>query len=99
MCHVSNAANRSSRLSNLRAGSSGKALAPQGITVADFPTGNELDAANGVVNEDAAIEISRKLVVDSLKVSYMSLHGRAAAKMCSVLNSEQTSYQDKSACG
>ena len=58
-----------SRLSNLRAGSSSKALAPQGVTVADFPSGNELDAANGVVHEDAAIEISRKLVVDSLRVS------------------------------
>lgn len=39
------------------------------MTVADFPTGQELDAANGIVHEDAAIGINRKLVVDSLKAS------------------------------
>ena len=44
-------------------------LGPQGVTVADFPSANELDAANGIVHEDAAIEINRKLVVDSLKAS------------------------------
>ncbi len=49
-------------------------LAPQGVTtqgiaVADFPSGHDLDAANGIVSEDAAIEITRKLVVDSLKAS------------------------------
>lgn len=41
--------------------------------MADFPSGNELDAANGVVHEDAAIEINRKLVVDSLKASALAL--------------------------
>ena len=64
---------RSRRLSNLRGGNSSRLLAPQGAAqecaVADFPSVNELDAANGVVTEDAAIEINRKLVVDSLKVS------------------------------
>lgn len=65
---------RSSRLSNLRGGNSSRLLAPQGVTtqniaVADFPSSNELDAANGIVSEDAAIEITRKLVVDSLKAS------------------------------
>ena len=80
---VLNAANRSSRLSNLRGGSNGKVLAPQGITVADFPTGNELDAANGVVNEDAAIEISRKLVVDSLKVSSIASWCHVVRRSCS----------------
>ncbi|DBA93024.1 TPA: hypothetical protein ACH3X2_003363 [Trebouxia sp. C0005] len=63
---------RSSRLSNLRGGNTGRLLAPQGVTsqniaVADFPSGHELDAANGTVSEDAAIEVTRKLVVDSLK--------------------------------
>ncbi|KAA6423080.1 MAG: hypothetical protein FRX49_07067, partial [Trebouxia sp. A1-2] len=65
---------RSSRLSNLRGGNTGRLLAPQGVTsqniaVADFPSGHELDAANGTVSEDAAIEVTRKLVVDSLKAS------------------------------
>lgn len=71
------AAGRSSRLSNLRGGNSSRLLAPQGVpqgvAVADFPSGNELDAANGVVNEDAAIDITRKLVVDSLKASLQPL--------------------------
>lgn len=60
---------RSKRLSNLGGPNSSRVLGPQGVTVADFPTGNELDAANGAVHEDAAIEINRKLVVDSLKAS------------------------------
>lgn len=60
---------RSKRLSNLGGPNSSRVLGPQGVTVADFPTGNELDAANGAVQEDAAIEINRKLVVDSLKAS------------------------------
>ena len=72
----------------MRAGNSSKVLAPQGVTVADFPSGNELDAANGVVHEDAAIEISRKLVVDSLKVSPGLLHlaRRSARPAFSVFN-------------
>ncbi len=66
---------RSSRLSNLRGGNSSRVLAPQGVTtqgiaIADFPSGHELDAANGIVSEDAAIEITRKLIVDSLKASH-----------------------------
>ena len=60
---------RSKRLSNLGGPNSSRVLGPQGVTVADFPTGQELDAANGVVHEDAAIGINRKLVVDSLKAS------------------------------
>ena len=44
-------------------------MTQQGAALPDFPSGTELDAVNGVVNEDAAIEITRKLVVDSLKAS------------------------------
>ena len=62
---------RSKRLSNLGGPNSSRALEPQGVTVADFPTGNELDAANGIIQEDAAIGINRKLVVDSLKASIL----------------------------
>ncbi|KAL3150518.1 hypothetical protein ABBQ32_000336 [Trebouxia sp. C0010 RCD-2024] len=58
---------RSKRLSNLGGPNSSRVLGPQGLAVADFPSSNELDAANGIVQEDAAIEINRKLVVDSLK--------------------------------
>ena len=60
---------RSQRLSNLGGPNSSRVLEPQGVSIADFPTGNELDAANGIVHEDAAIGINRKLVVDSLKAS------------------------------
>lgn len=70
---------RARRLSNLGMNNSASAsslvLPPQGvhgIAVADFPSGNELDAVNGAASDDLAIQITRKMVVDSLKVSCCS---------------------------
>ena len=67
---------RARRLSNLGMKNSPSAsslvLPPQGvhgIAVADFPSGNELDAVNGAASDDLSIQITRKMVVDSLKVS------------------------------
>ncbi len=60
--------------------------------MADFPSSNELDAANGIVSEDAAIEITRKLVVDSLKASspiagvlFLLLHKLYSSADCVIL--------------
>lgn len=72
---------RSKRLSNLGGPNSSRVLGPQGLAVADFPSSNELDAANGIVQEDAAIEINRKLVVDSLKASFPPEAVPAASRM------------------
>lgn len=47
-------------------------LPPQavhGIAIADFPSSNELDAVNGSASDDLTIQVTRKMVVDSLKVS------------------------------
>ena len=46
--------------------------AVQGIAIADFPSSNELDAANGAISDDLAIQVTRRMVVDSLKVGYTS---------------------------
>lgn len=68
---------KSRRLSNLGLHNSLSAsslmLPPQavhGIAVADFPSSNELDAVNGAASDDLTIQVTRKMVVDSLKVSH-----------------------------